>query len=228
MYAYQKSFGRDKMKIFIPIKHNSQRVPRKNFRFLNGEPLYKHVVLKYLSHDVYVDTDSEEILSELTTDRRFSKIKCYKRKKELTGDKISVCDLIKDFISRYDIVEPVVQTHVTSPFLRASILEEAYGFMKTHDSVVSCNSYNSRFWKKEEYGYCPINHNPLKLEQTQDLPTLFEENSAFYIFEPEVVKASGNRIGKNPYFFPMRYPCNIDIDTERDWEFVKEVSEWKR
>ena len=216
------------MNIFIPIKHNSQRVPKKNFRVLNGEPLFKYVILKYLSYNVFVDTDSEEIISELANDKRFNNVKCYRRRKQLIGDKISVCDLIKDFIYRFQITEPIVQTHVTSPFLETKILEEAYKYTRSHDSVVSCNSYNSRFWRKEKYGYCPVNHNPLKLEQTQDLPTLLEENSAFYIFNPEIVKASGNRVGKNPYFFPMRHPYNIDIDNESDWDLVKQIMECKK
>ncbi len=49
------------MNVFIPIKHNSQRVPQKNFRLINEEPLYKHVLLKFSDFKVYVDTDSGEI-----------------------------------------------------------------------------------------------------------------------------------------------------------------------
>ena len=211
------------MKLFIPIKHNSQRVPRKNFRVLNGEPLYKYVLLKYIGHDVFVDTDSEEIIAEINKDIRFSNVKVYKRDLKLTGDEVSVCDLIRNFIMRFQVKEPVVQTHVTSPFLDLGTIEDAYGFMESYDSVISCNSYNSRFWRKEEYGYCPINHNPLKLEQTQDLPPLYEENSAFYIFNPEVIRATGNRIGKNPYFYAMSYPDNLDIDTEEDWDKIERL-----
>jgi len=206
--------------IFIPIKHNSQRVPRKNFRLLNGEPLYKHVLLKYVDFDVYVDTDSEEIYSELNSDIRFSNVSVFKRADHLIGDTVSVCDLIKNFILKFNIDKPIVQVHVTSPFLTATLLKKAYKFMKKHDSVVSCNTYNSRFWRKEKYGFCPLNHNPIKLEQTQDLPTLYEENSAFYIFNPDVVMATGNRIGKNPYFYSINAPFNIDIDTEEDWNSV--------
>ena len=212
------------MKIFVPIKNSSQRVPRKNFRIFNGEPLYKHSLLKYFDFEVYVDTDSEEILYELKRDARFSNIMAYKRNSRLLGHKVSVCDLIKNFITKHDIMDPVVQLHVTSPFLDGNLIKKAYKYMENHDSVVSCNSYQSRFWRKEEYGFCPINHNPLKLEQTQDLPTVYEENSAFYIFEPSVVLSTGNRIGKNPHFYPIFRPHNIDIDTEEDWELaLKEV-----
>ena len=55
------------------------------------------------------------------------------------------------------------------------------------------------------------------MEQTQDLPKYYEENSAFYIFEPTVIKNFGNRIGQNPFFYEINEPYNIDIDTEEDW-----------
>ena len=204
--------------MFIPIKENSQRVHRKNFRILNGEPLYKHILLKYSDFEVYVDTDSEEIITEIGNDSRLNNVKVYKRDLNLVGDSVSVCDLIKSFITKYNISEPLIQTHVTSPFLTSEILKEAYSYIEKHDSVVSCNKHNSRFWRKEKYGFCPINHNPLRLEQTQDLPELYEENSAFYIFKPQVILTTGNRIGRDPYFYCIEEPHNIDIDTESDWK----------
>jgi CMP-N-acetylneuraminic acid synthetase len=215
------------VKIFIPIKENSQRVYRKNFRVLNGEPLFKHGLLKYSDFEVYVDSDSDEIIKSITDDKRLSNVVVYRRCDELLGDKVSVCDLIESFINRFGIQDPVIQTHVTSPFLTGELLRDAYSFMGVHDSVVSCNTYNSRFWRKENYGFCPLNHNPTKLEQTQDLPTLYEENSAFYIFNPDVIMKAGNRIGKNPHFFPIGYPFNFDIDTEDDWKQIKKILENK-
>ena len=208
------------MKIFIPIKQNSQRVPRKNFRIFRGTPLYKYVLRKYNKHSVFVDTDSDQIINECKTDPTLEHVTAYKRDVDLCGDTVSVCDLLLNFIDKFNIKDPIVQTHVTSPFMNIEILKDAYDHLNKHDSVISCNVYNSRFWREEKYGYCPINHNPLKLEQTQDLPKLYEENSAFYIFKPEVLVKIGNRIGKNPFFYSIDRPYNLDIDTESDWEMV--------
>ena len=50
---------------FIPIKSNSERVPGKNFRLLNGKKLYEyiceHILQAAVFDDVFVDTNSEEI-----------------------------------------------------------------------------------------------------------------------------------------------------------------------
>ena len=58
------------MIIFIPIKENSQRVPRKNFREINGVPLYKHTLYKLSDYEVYVDTDSTEVILDIESDER--------------------------------------------------------------------------------------------------------------------------------------------------------------
>jgi len=216
----KRSTERDKMKIFIPIKNNSQRVPRKNFRIINGEPLYKFQLLKFTDFEVFVDTDSNEVMEGIKEDARLKNITVFKRNEKLVGDEISVCDLIKDFIIKNDIKDPITQIHVTSPFLNKETLEKAHQFIGEYDSVVACNVHNSRFWRLENYGFCPVNHNPMKLEQTQTLPTLYEENSAFYIFRPKILLETNNRIGINPYFYHVGYPYNMDIDTEEDWQMV--------
>jgi len=215
------------MKIFIPIKEKSQRVPSKNFRLFNGVPLYKHTLYKLKDFEVWVDTDSDLILEEIKKDEKLSHVKGYKRTNRLRGHRVSVCDLISHFICKMDLEdyeEIICQLHVTSPFLAVETIKDAYKkFDEGYDSVVSCTAIQTRLWRKESYGMCPVNHNPLKLEQTQDLPTLYEENSAFYIFTPEVLCKTGTRVGKNPYFYPISAPYNMDIDTEEDWKKVLDV-----
>jgi CMP-N-acetylneuraminic acid synthetase len=209
------------MIVFIPIKEKSQRVPNKNFRELEGESLYKRCLLKLAKFKVFVDTDSEKIISEIKSDSRLDHVKTYLRDPDLVGHKVSVCKLIERFIERSCIAgEDVCQVHVTSPFLSSETLEEAMKYMKNHDSVVACNSYQNRLWRKEEYGYCPINHNPLRLEQTQDLPVFYEENSLFYIFNSSSFLKSLSRVGSNPYFYTCGFPENLDIDTEDDWNLI--------
>ena len=216
------------MKIFIPIKEQSQRVPLKNFRLFGGVPLYKHVLYKLNDFDVYVDTDSEQILKEALNDEKLSHVTAYKRNPALVGHEVSVCDLIGDFIKKYNLKNEVVcQAHVTSPFLSPATLKSANLKMcdDSVDSVVSCNILQTRLWRKEQYGMCPVNHNPIKLQQTQDLPEYCEENSLFYIFYSDIMLKTGNRIGKNPYFYGTSFPENLDIDTEDDWKLVNMVKE---
>lgn len=209
------------MIIFIPIKEASQRVPKKNFRSFGGKPLYEHTLCKLKNFKVYVDTDSDKILDNIKNNPKLSHVTGYKRDENLTGHEIPVCALIESFAKREKIQEPICQIHVTSPFLEPSTIIEAQQILEEgYDSVVSCTKLHTRLWKKENYGMCPVNHNPMRLEQTQDLPALYEENSLFYMFKPEVVIRTGNRIGNTPYFFETQFPEHVDIDTEEDWEMV--------
>lgn len=215
------------MKIFIPIKTNSQRVPKKNFRAFRGAPLYKFVLRKLSNFDVYVDTDSEEILGQIEFDPTLQHVHAYRRKESLVGDKVSVCDLMTHFVEKCEITdEHFCQVHVTSPFVDSELITQACEKLKMgYDSIVSCNKVQTRFWRKEEYGYAPVNHNPMKLEQTQDLPPFYEENSVFYIVNTSMFLNTGVRVGKNPYFYELAHPQNIDIDTEEDWALATRVCE---
>ena len=213
------------MKIFIPIKENSQRVTRKNFRIFNGLPLYKHTLYKLKSFDIFVDTDSKKIYDEINQDPELAHVTVFIREKELIGDEVSVCKLIENFIRKFNIEnETLCQIHVTSPFLTLDTLEHALQKVGDYDSVVSCNPLQTRLWRQEKYGMCPVNHNPTVLQQTQDLPVYYEENSLFYIFNSSGFLKTGNRVGLNPYFFETTFPENLDIDWESDWELAKVIS----
>jgi CMP-N-acetylneuraminic acid synthetase len=117
----------------------------------------------------------------------------------------------------------ICQTHVTSPFLSVESIDEAILYMAEYSSVCSATKIQSRFWRMESYGCCPVNHNPLVLEKTQDLPILYEENSAFYMFKVDSFIENNNRISNNHFFYAIDFPQNVDIDEEVDWNLAVAV-----
>lgn len=206
------------MIVYIPIKKNSQRVPKKNFREFKDKPLWENTVDKLKDFDVFIDTDSDLIFKECDHKEW---VTCFHRRRYLAGDEVSVVDLLKNFVNEFSINEPICQIHVTSPFLNPDHIKFALGKINNegYDSVFSADAVQNRFWRKESYGYCPVNHNPMKLEQTQDLPLYYMENSYLYAFLPKVLEYN-NRIGYNPYIMEIGFPYNLDIDTEEDWKLV--------
>ena len=207
------------MNIFIPIKEQSIRVPNKNFRPINGKPLWKHCIEKLKKYNVYIDTDSDKIIEE---SKIYDFVTCYKRSDKLLGHKVPVTDLIQNFIEVYKIKIPICQVHVTSPFLDTKHIDDSFDWLMHTDvdSVFSVTKIQKRFWNEDLH---PINHNPKILLPTQSLEPWFEENSYLYTFWPDVIKKMGNRIGMDCRMMEIGYPHNIDIDTEDDWKLVEKI-----
>jgi len=205
------------MILYIPIKHNSERVPFKNFRKFKGKPLWQYCV-KRLNKDftIWIDTDSPNIL-EYTN--QIPNVNIYQRPYHLVGNDISVVDLIDNFIVSNDITEPLCQVHVTSPFLQIDHIKHSFDLIdKGFDSVFGVTKTQKRFWGEEGL---PLNHDPRNLIPTQNLKVWYEENSYLYTFRPEVITEFGNRIGGHYHMMEIRFPYNLDIDTEDDWKLAK-------
>jgi len=53
----------------IPMRHHSQRIPGKNYRILDGKPLFHHILCTLQRcpeiNQIVVDTDSPEIIAGL-------------------------------------------------------------------------------------------------------------------------------------------------------------------
>jgi CMP-N-acetylneuraminic acid synthetase len=84
---------------------------------------------------------------------------------------------------------------------------------------MSVTPRRSRFYFEDG---SPVNHDPLVLGRTQDLPPLFEENSNLYVAARDVILASRRRIGANPVLFPIGPEEAWDIDEELDF-FIAEA-----
>jgi CMP-N-acetylneuraminic acid synthetase len=204
----------------VPMKGHSERVPNKNLRLFCGKPLC-HWIISSLqqSHyvkDIVVDTDSPEIAEDLRYD--FGRVRIIDRPNEIRGDSVSMNAIIA-----YDLSqargEHFLQTHSTNPLLTTGTIDKGielyFRNLGTYDSLFAVTRHNARFYRKDG---SPINHDPRELLRTQDLPSVFEENSNLYIFSKESFKGSDNkRIGLKPYLFEMNRFEAIDIDDEDDF-----------
>ena len=103
---------------FIPIKANSERVPGKNFRVLNGHKLYEyiceHVKTADVFDDVFIDTNSQEI-ADFAAGMGFSVIK---RKPELALNTANGNDLLNYHFELYPNYDYYFQIFATAPYLQ--------------------------------------------------------------------------------------------------------------
>jgi glucose 1-dehydrogenase len=216
----------------VPIKHNSSRVPGKNYRLLNGKPLY-HYIINTLSDsmsvdEIIVDTDSPIIKEGLK--HFFPHVKIYDRPANLHGDNMStnvlLCNVVDDMKLDGDIY---LHTHTTNPLLKVTTIENC---IKTyldnagiHDSLFTVKQFNTRFYKNN---FEPMNHDPENLIPTQDLDPIYEENSCLYVVPIETIKRCKRRIGNNPYLYVMSDIESQDIDWEDDFKTTDALIRYKK
>jgi len=215
-----------KIVLLIPMKGNSERVSNKNMRDFAGKPLY-HAVMnemlksRYIS-EIVINTDSDTIKTDVKNN--FKNINLIDRPKELIGDFVPMNDIIGYDIEKFD-ADFYIQTHSTNPLLLVSTLDIAIEKFsdsnKNFDSLFSVTKIQSRlYWENGT----AINHNPMELLRTQDLPIIYEENSCFYIFTKSSFKSSGNkRIGLNPFMFAIDKIEAQDIDELQDFIIAEQL-----
>lgn len=215
----------------MPMRHDSERVPGKNYRpFGDGRPLYQHALDALTGcpqvDAVVIDTDSPTIKEQCAD--RFPEVIVLDRPEHLRDGMIPMNDVLIHDASQVES-EFYLQTHSTNPLLTSATLQRAieafFENLPAHDSLIAVTRVQSRFWSA---GAVPVNHDPNVLIRTQDLPPLFEENSCIYIVRGDTLRQRGNRIGERPYLFEIDAMEAIDIDDEADFEFAELVYRWSR
>jgi len=203
----------------VPMRHNSQRVPGKNYRILAGKPLFHHILETLLAvpeiDQIVVDTDSELVMNSLGSD--FPQVTIINRPENLRADDISMNDILL-----YDTQQVqagfYLQTHSTNPLLKPQTVSRAIqSFLAGYpdrDSLFSVTRLQTRLYDKNGNA---INHNPKELLQTQDLPPVYEENSCIYIFNRANLIEKKHRIGERALMFEIDASEAWDIDEELDF-----------
>ncbi len=211
-----------KIVALVPMRHCSQRVPGKNYRFLDGKPLYHYIIGNLLEvpqvSEIVVNTDSAEIREGLASN--FPSVHILERPENLSPDEVPMNEILAYDTGQVE-ADFYLQTHSTNPLLRAATISGAIETFldnyPAHDSLFSVTSLKTRLW--DQLGRA-INHNPAYLLQTQDLPPVYEENSCIYIFNRETLLTRRNRLGKRPLMFEIDAAEAWDIDEELDFEIV--------
>lgn len=211
-----------KLVALVPMRHESQRVPGKNYRLLGGKPLFHHVISTVLAcqeiNEVLVDTDSPEISSGLR--ESFPQVRIIERPEHLRGGDVPMNEVLLHDSAQIQ-ADFYLQTHSTNPLLRAETISRAVKALLDNypacDSLFSVTRMQTRLWDALAR---PINHNPAILLRTQDLPPIFEENSCLYIFKRETLESRRNRLGERPLMFEIPQEEAWDIDEEIDFAIV--------
>jgi CMP-N-acetylneuraminic acid synthetase len=205
----------------VPLKAHSERIPRKNFREFNGQPLF-HWILYTLDNvkeieTILIDTDSPEVAESAP-----SLVDCtvVDRPERLQGDRVAMNDILLYDVEQVN-ADYYLQTHCTNPLLQPGTISEALkSFLDApdHNSLFSVTPMQTRLWDEQTE---PINHERDRLLPTQELPMVYEENSNLYIFSQDSLERRENRIGDDPLMFPIDPEEAVDIDEMIDFNIAE-------
>jgi CMP-N-acetylneuraminic acid synthetase/NAD(P)-dependent dehydrogenase (short-subunit alcohol dehydrogenase family) len=225
-----------KICIIIPIKHNSERVPGKNFRDFNGKPLF-HIILntllksKYINH-IYVDTNSHIVIESIRTDFKDTIISIYERPLKLQPGDTPTNVLLENIITQLNFeYDYYLQTHVTNPLLKVETIDGCIEkFIEKekegYDSLFTAKQHQTRLYTNQNNNVSALNHNINELIPTQNLKPLYEENSCLYIFKKDILFEKHHRIGYKPYIHVMNDIESSDIDIESDFVFAEQLHKY--
>ena len=208
-----------KVKALLFMKAYSERVSEKNMRLLCDRPLF-HWILDTLNEssvidEIIINTDSDEIAEN--AQKHFA-VTIHMRPDYLLNIQSNEAYQIMEYDLNKTEGEYFIQTHSTNPLLKPQTIKNAlelyFENLKLNDSLFSVTALQTRLYDNK---FKAINHDPNHLIKTQDLPNIYEENSCLYIFSRHSFLENKNRIGKNPYLFPIDRFEAVDIDEKYDF-----------
>lgn len=207
---------------FIPIKSNSERVPGKNFRLLNGKKLYEYVIENSIKaacfDEIFIDTNSEEIKNFALENN----IKIIDRLETLSSNSANGNDLLMHHRKIMPDFDLYFQLFATAPYLQPKSIANCVNELLStseYDSCFTATKNNSFYW----YNNMPINYRPCILPRSQDMVPVIEETTGLYGIKAESLDRYRCRIGKNPFIYTVNKFEAVDINTEDDLKIAEYI-----
>lgn len=208
------------LKIVIPLKTNSERVPNKNLRpFIGDKSLFdikaEQLLKTFNPKDVYVSSENPKV-EDIIKKYGFN---FHLRDISLTGKNTRENKLVKTIVDTIPGNPDIMWCQVTQPLFDEfpRLLEVYKNLDEKYDSI--CIVKKHRHHLLDEKGN-PINFNFGYWHKiSQDLPKLYEVAWAAFIMKREMLEQAWYQIGRNPYLFETQLPL-IDIDEVSDFEIA--------
>jgi N-acylneuraminate cytidylyltransferase len=225
---------------YIPARGGSKRIPRKNIRLLDGQPILLRVIDMLAKVDslsgICVSTD-DPYIHDLVNNQGIA-VTLDLRDKLLADDKTTFLELVEGDIPRYADYfhdQDILFTLATS----ALVAPEQYSFAcqlfqsGAYKLVMAVTKYEmSPFFalaESKEGTLFPVFPEKF-LKHTTEIPTAYYDSGCFYIFN----RQSAQGITKFLDMVPVKgvelpYHIGIDVDNEQDWsrleqEYMKKKS----
>jgi len=218
-----KSSAKKRIIAMIPARLGSQRIPKKNIRYLGDKPLIMYPIDLCLQTNVFesiwVNTESAE-LGKVAEDRG---VKFHKRPEELARSTATNRDFTYEFLKEHDC-DYVVMVNTTSPLLRPSTLISFVEYVNNndYDTILSVvEEKEEGFFRNEPINFTldkKINNQLLEpIELIVWALTAWKRETFIRMNEMGISPVFGGKLGK--FKIPKDEAC--DLDTEDDWRIAE-------
>ena len=207
----------------IPARGGSKGIPHKNVTTVAGRPLIewsiKHCLNAQKIDAVYVSSDSSEILEV----SKAAGADCIVRPKDISGDTASSesawIHAITHIKNQNIQLEKIVGIQATSPIRDSEDLDKAIQYFEQNnlDSLFSSNMIEDHnIWRMDGEVFISDNYDYKKRWRRQDIQPKYLENGNFYIFTPEGIINSNNRLSGKIGTYVMDKHKSFQIDEQID------------
>ena len=201
-----------KIVAFMPIKLNSQRLPCKNIKPLNGRPMLNYAidtVNSLNSIDNYIFCSDPKVMDYVES----SNVEFLQRDTSLDSDNTLGSEIYDAFIKQID-ADAYILYHATSPLLEKKYYEQGiHSINMGMSSAFTVFRHQTFAW----YRRMPLNFDIEIHPRTQDLNPIMTETSGFYMFRKEIWDWHKRRIGPSPDLVEVDFWSSVDIDYQ--WQF---------
>ena len=222
---FQKS---ERIVAIIPARGGSKRIANKNLRLLTGKPLIVHSIEHALRArrvtEVVVSTEDPGIVQ--VAESHGAKV-VLRPPALATDDATSEAALLHVLDTRAAAGWPdpdlVVFLQCTSPVRETRDIDRAVATLEEHhaDSLFSACTNNRLIWAVRESGPCALNYDFRKRQREQDMAVQYRENGSIYVFKPEILRRTNNRLGGKIAIYEMDYWSSFQIDEPEHLELIE-------
>jgi len=216
------------MKVIIPAKSSSDRVPNKNWReFYQGKSLFDIKIFQLLevfpSHDIYVSCEDEDRREQVEA----YDINFLLRDPRLSSDDAHWSDVVTGIIEQMpcDDSEEVAWVQLPCPLFDAECFRKALARWHAipkdlYDCLITVEKFKD--FLVDEAGH-PLNfqfgrwHNV-----SQDLPNWYLVQRQFHIMKKATYLRCNYDIGVSPYLYLVGSP-SVDINQEHEFQYAQHL-----
>lgn len=221
--------------VLIPARSGSKSIPNKNIREYRGYPLLTHSIRVALSvkrvSRVVVSTDAPYIQ---TLAQEHGAEAPFLRPVDISGDESTDLECFSHYLSwlrenKQEVPDVIVHLRPTYPERTSRLLESCLDLflkhLETHDSlrtVISVDKPPVKMYTVEDNVLCPLFSRWRDMDEPynqvrQKFPPFYWHNGCVDIVKRETIEEKKSMSGTTIYPFIMEERCDLDIDTEDDW-----------